>query len=476
MGQFSFFAFLYVLGVAFSTLWKDRIPVYVLSASGFLWGAMLWGFSVILWLFVPVVAFEQLPIVMTLTIGGCIAFMHIRNGTLRITNAESLSIGLIGVSFFAGCLVLTQFDYTQVSPDSLSYVMQGHLIPKRGLTDALAFHFTLRNVMLQAFHSGSAIAQVTYLHSLHAVFSLALAFTFTSVLYCALISLSVQKRSAGLYSLAGTLLLFCQYPALLNSFYIHSNWISGIYLFTAVTFFWFYLHNDGDASWGLLGVLALIVFSLLRSEGVLFSAIFLALVIKSRNQINIILLYVVVLGIWYGILLTWTSSESYILSPFNVALILFVLFGLLILSVADQFSSIVSMLRKRIDFVMLWGGSIVLFITFVLKPAHMFISTTRMVYNMLDLTYWGLTWVIAIILLFGASRFRFPKDEVFKAGTVVFFLLLVSLAFVRAPYRIGWSDSANRILLHILPLVLFYLLMKYRRLFVTGSEILNDPK
>jgi len=51
-------------------------------------------------------------------------------------------------------------------------------------------------------------------------------------------------------------------------------------------------------------------------------------------------------------------------------------------------------------------------------------------------------------------------ERVYYVGTLSFFGLILILGTMRIPYRVGWGDSANRMMLYILPIIFFYFLLK----------------
>lgn len=109
----------------------------------------------------------------------------------------------------------------------------------------------------------------------------------------------------------------------------------------------------------------------------------------------------------------------------------------------------------------------------VVKPAHMGVSTASVFSNMLVQNEgWGYFWwfVVAIIMVcwWNVSLVRFRVD-VLRDGASrqaqrvlgVFFalglLVTILIGLFRQPYRIGWSDSANRIIFQLVPVLVVWL-------------------
>jgi len=108
-------------------------------------------------------------------------------------------------------------------------------------------------------------------------------------------------------------------------------------------------------------------------------------------------------------------------------------------------------------------GLLLLVLVFMVfqKPEHMMDSITAIIKNMIESGRWGITWIIFILLLvFSLTQPRVPKEELFFYFISSFFSLLLAISYFRAPFRLGWGDSANRMLTHILPIIILYVLMK----------------
>jgi hypothetical protein len=109
-----------------------------------------------------------------------------------------------------------------------------------------------------------------------------------------------------------------------------------------------------------------------------------------------------------------------------------------------------------------------LLITFtIIKPEHMLISLKSIVLNILVYGNWGLTWYVIIFLateLYFARRDATERHWMFMV-LVTYILLVCNLAyFIREPYHtFGEYDSANRLMLQVLPLVLLYLSLSFCR-------------
>jgi hypothetical protein len=111
---------------------------------------------------------------------------------------------------------------------------------------------------------------------------------------------------------------------------------------------------------------------------------------------------------------------------------------------------------------MIGGLLCVLGFMFVQKPLHMYSSLSSIWQNMVFYGWWGATWLVLLILfMFALLQPSFLYEKLFSFGIPAFFMLLLVLGGMRLPYHPGRGDSANRMITHILPVILFYFLLKY---------------
>lgn len=92
----------------------------------------------------------------------------------------------------------------------------------------------------------------------------------------------------------------------------------------------------------------------------------------------------------------------------------------------------------------------------LMSPTHYAETVTNTLYNLIFFVPWGTFWPIAALAV--CCSFFMPRDR--RASAVCFMLLvypliLVALTAWRDPYRVGWGDSANRMMGHLIPFVVY---------------------
>src|SRR5262249_25702724 len=95
----------------------------------------------------------------------------------------------------------------------------------------------------------------------------------------------------------------------------------------------------------------------------------------------------------------------------------------------------------------------------IMKPGHMFSSLESIVRNVLLEGNWGLTWYVLFFLLtelYFSNRDATEHNWIFMV-LATYVVVVYDLAYFTRAYHTGASDSANRLLLQALPLVVLYL-------------------
>jgi hypothetical protein len=245
-------------------------------------------------------------------------------------------------------------------------------------------------------------------------------------------------------------------------FYIHVNIISALYMYLFV-FALGKMQQQAGRSYEVLALISLIAFSLVRIEAPIF-AIAILLVTSFWNKfsyaarLRVIVPFVVLFIAWY--------ARVYFILPDNPDLLtkklavafssMFVGFGVFTaLSGVGRVHSII----QRTHLITI-AGLLLLGVTLtVLKPEDMLTSLRSIVRNALVDGDWGLTWYVVgfiAIELYRVGQRSIERHWIFIV-LISYCLLVYNVAFFGGSYRIGSSDSGNRLILQAVPVVLLYL-------------------
>lgn len=456
---------LYGFGLFFGLLFKRQLPVALISLTGFLWGALAWviGGVLILAASLPYTPVSMGLLFIFLMIG--FGTIHARNKTWRLARRELLTILLIAAAFLLVLVLASLFNFSTTSQDSIAQISTGRRIAYEGFSSPVIEELSLRGIYLPQLHSASVFLGDDYLYAAQPAFAFSFVLIFVYLTRRIIGHLSSHRHLAWLLSLSSGLILFSTYFIVFQFFYIHNNLISALYLYFAVCAFWLAAVEE-RGTWAILGIIALLGFSLARNEAPIFALIFLVLVVSSKRisfrvRLRSMLPYLVVLILWYLYLLLEMGQGTKILDPGKTLLIIGTLaaFGCLVL--LSELKWIKSLVLPHLPKVMLGTLLVLLVVMAILKPNHMILSVWIIINNTLEAGGWGITWLIfGFLLVLSMAGPRLPWEEIFFVGISSFVALLLALVYFRNPYRLGWGDSANRMLTHILPIIILYVSMK----------------
>jgi hypothetical protein len=257
--------------------------------------------------------------------------------------------------------------------------------------------------------------------------------------------------------------------------YIHTNLSSGLFLFLGVVSLYFAVEDKQDG-WLILSCFSLISFSLLRIENVLvaLSVVFIYFSsgkLKREQELKAFVPYLLVQSIWLLVVL----SQNYVtyldtLSKEQILVIFTACIGMLVLVFIRQW--------RFIDKVVGWVGKVfpVLFllgwsILGILNPTA-FVTNIRSVSSNLFITgNWSAFWWVTVgLAIISAFHSRFPQKRILLDIVLTFVMIVQILGFFRSPYHGRWFDSANRMMIHIAPLFLFFVVTQVAK---TGGYILD---
>ncbi len=474
-----FFFVLYLVGVFFALLFKRRLPVGFLCISGFFWGVLEY---VLLAMFFLVSTIPYTFVNMTIGIGALLIaafYFHVRMGTWRLTSRDLAWLGGTIVVFVIAEIILLTYVPIWFSGDSYSLIKIGRWIgnigfqanvpvgsPEHGygVFSGIADY----GVFVPIVQSASVFLGIDYISVLNPLLALSLAANFIYLGQRALVTVINKPAIRILYSIVFASIIFSDRMVIRQSFYLHTNPVSAVYFFIAAICFWLVLREKNFA-WLVFAILSLTGFNLTRTEAPLYAVILLILIVCERKipyrvQLVTLLPFLGFAVGWY----TWLSFRS----ASQVTLILTPAYALAIASLLASVAGLAFLTKWKwfenkvvpwLPGLVISGLGIFVVVAFVLQPEHMFAGTKAILRNLfLSDGRWGITWYIALGLLFiSGFRSSVPFKRLFTVTIACFFLLVIALGALRTPYHLGWSDSANRMMIHILPVVFFFFLLNF---------------
>jgi len=472
MNQILFLFGLYSFGVFIGLLFKNKLPTALIGISGFLWGALFWviGSLVMLTLTIPYTLFSMLVLIIPLIVGGGI--IHARRKTWNLSGSELINLLLIAFSFLLILILASYFNFSTTSQDSIVQISTGIRISYEGLSSWVMRELSLRGVFLSLLQSTSVFLGDDYLYLVQPAFAFTFFLVFFYLTRRIISNILSNQRLTLTYSVLASLALFSTYFMVFQFFYIHNSLISAAYLFVGVSGIWLSVIED-DSNWLVLAMAGLLGFSLARNEAPIFALIFLLLVISAdripyRDRMRSILPYLAFLILWYAYLLARMGTGTKILDPEKASIIIASLFACGTLVLISDGKWVKRFLLPRLPQIMLSSLFLMVVAMVIFKPEHMIISVWITIRNVLEAGGWGITWLLfGFLFILSLPGPRVPWEKLYSYGIFSFLFLLLGIVYFRNPFRLGWGDSANRMLTHILPIIMSYIVMKVAK----GSSI-----
>jgi hypothetical protein len=462
---------LVLVGFSVSLPLINRIPYSFLCMSAYLWGSLVWVVACCFLLLFGAYNSTTIIILIGLIILYYI-FISFYQKPFPFSIKQLLFFGAILV-LFSGISVLTQkLNYSIATVDSASRIFIGKSLVLDGFTLDTRVNLGSFNIYAMAIQSASILLGEQYIYSFQPLLFLSLIGIFFSLILFS--HRSLQKSNGYHIALLSTLFLCSGYFVVFQAFYIHDHLFTSLFFFICVTSFWL-ANQTNNHAWNYFGSLAAIGLSLSRVEGpvFLFVILILALIQDQSSYRTRLLTYlppIFVVIAWNLAIVSAASSVVHALKPERVLILVAAYLGLAFLVVFSEWNW-----SKKIFTHLKWLvplGLVIIFIGFfILKPSHIWTNVASIASNMFHNGRWGMFWYFALLLAFFSILLpKIPNEDFFRTNILSFFIILIDLGGFRSSFRLGWSDSANRMLVHIVPLLVFYLTMKYAYAWQTTQE------
>lgn len=464
MNQILFTIALFLMGICVGLPFKKQIPFPFLCVSSYLWGSLLWVLSVCLLLIFHLYTTLAIILLLSITIATSL-FISFRWQTLQYTFKE--------ICWVTGCLFLfvlfaaitTKFNYSVTTIDGAGRILIGKSLFWDGFTSYNMSQLGHNGIMIEALQSAAAIFGDAYLYTAQPLFALSLIGIF--IFLANEVLQEINTGNLYLHRIIVAVIFMCStYFMVFQAFYIHDNFVVGIFTLIAIYSFWL-AHQQEKTGWLYFGSLATIGLSLSRVEGPVFALIILVLSLSQdhfpyKNRLWTYLSPAIVVSVWYSIILTVVNQDVYFLKSDRVILVIGAFLGLAILTILSNIHWVRNLIFSHMHIFTILGVAIIFTNLIVLRPEHIWTNISMIISNMYTNGRWGSFWYFILPLLcFSIPLPKFPQERFITINLFSFFILLVALGGLRNPYRLGWSDSANRMLVHIVPTLVFYLVLKY---------------
>lgn len=360
-------------------------------------------------------------------------------------------------------LVARTYHLTRLTPDSLRYLLFSSDIR---LPDALhEIHrsdLITRQMGLPSLHALSALSDRRYLASIGPLFGVSGLGFFIWLTWRSTRRVATHRRLS--LVTAAVIFLGTSNRLVYDVFYINTHIEVAVYLLIAISGSWLAV-TTRNSSWALPAGLALAATLLFRAEAPIVAGIVLVALGACRTgwptRLVMVTPTLFVSALWYGVILWRFAPDGdaiSLMAPVFGSLI--VVLGGTSLVLAGGVKRLSPLIRHA-DWVMLAAILATLAVMSVRDVDILVRSVEATVANLTGSGLWLLTWPAAIVLLTVALMVHgVPAGRVWTTSIVGFGLLFWLLPFVReGAWRIGAGDSGNRILAHILSVLVAFLVL-----------------
>lgn len=446
----------------------DRIHLF---AWPFPVGLVIWGLTQLFFVLsgLPNQRVTSIGSILIMTIG--LFILRWRMGLINRDEMKLSSLFILLFGFISGiALVINLSIFTN---DSWVYYIGGeYLGHSLQFPDSL---FAMFGVFQYALMSAGPLYGFDYVY---AVFPLMLGIISILIYHTGFSIIGEYGLPRGqriFYSLVTALFPFSSFMVLLSSFYISSNTATAFFSFLSIFAIWKRI-TTGKKVWLFFSALMIIPIGLLRLEGSIIVLINLVIVLslkqvehnekKFHTVIVLVPLFLVYGRVAYYLKDFVDPRGDYILSRGRILLILFAYLLVLFLSLFP-YGKVKRFLMDRILFIMIivltFSWTVMLF-TIGLRKREFLLIIRKYAYlfeNILHDGYWGILWIaLAILFIISIMLPKIRGESIYLVYIISFVLLFNVANLFRRGWRVGWGDSGNRMLMHLIFIVFFYIMLK----------------
>jgi hypothetical protein len=369
-------------------------------------------------------------------------------------------------TFLGGLLLYSLLAYVFVKtgeatvvPDSTQFEGVGRLISQGGrISDKVPWLSFLVNGRLLVIGALHALNRLFGAYALYGYFPLVstwfLIFLGSLILTCS----QFENRKV---SIALTIIIIASLGCYKNfyqyAFMIHSNITAMIYFSSAIISVYVYSRTN-QKSWLFFGSLSMGVATLVRTDMLLFSLVFLIAMSSLENLKYSILKYCLIIFFlvslpWRALTLPFVPTHSFYVNTDQILLLIFLNICVAILMVLSRKYLNSTQWLEPASYI---AYAVLTLIVFIVSPEivghgwNLFVKYIMIGYdNWLSLTLL----ILLLIVSYPSLRGRDPNLGILISSILLFFVTLFYLVGISG-YEFE-DHSANRMVLHILPVVIF---------------------
>ncbi len=479
--QLLFLLFLFAAGAGVQLRLTSRMSAAFAATTALPLGLLLWVTLIVASLLARVpLHFGALIAVITMLAAA--GFVTSWRAGRRPTRADGAAFSAMLAVYCIAGFNAGRNDYSVLSPDSFTITSLGRLLAERG-----TFHWSMSGIFPDwgvytiAGQAASHWLGVDFFWLLQPFLAVSVAAMLVVAIYLELTgSRGMGRVGAGAVAVLSGCFLVSSPFFVFNAVFIHNAMPATLYLTLALVAFRPVDDVENPPGLGLAwcGLWGLI---LSRPEGAIVAGVIGVACLASfpydkRHALKISGGCLLATALWYVQLALWTDGSSQIMNPLNATLTVIPLVG--VFAAVLLTNTKLEGLRRWSPVVMtvcLAGGLCVAFVV----NYGMVRSLRWMTLNLFFTGRWGFS-SVTLAAAFAAALIaggRISRERALLCSIVTYAMLVLFMGTMRHPYRHGWGDTANRMLLHIFPAMILYVAVKlgpYLSGFSPGSRASRD--
>lgn len=481
--QFIFLFYVVILGLNFFLLVKKELNQVYLFILAFPVGFSLWCLVNLLILIAGIPSTKMIVLNFNLLLLILLIVINLKRKNYSGQNIRTFVIFLFIFSIISGIFLKLNFSY--LSNDSWLLIIGGNTLGSSGqIPDVL---LAIKGIYTYLMCSPGSYFGFDYPYAVFPLLMISLFLLFFYGIYSVNDEKKIKIDYKFYFCSIALIFLLSSYFVLFSMFYIISNVLTAVFSLFALYGIYKRLQS-GSAVWTIFLILMIINIALLRLEGSLFFLIPVVIFLSREEIPSKEKMLFAMTGI--GIPILWFLRLSFSLSDFiprrmkvayslQILSLLLLTYIFILLYVLISQKGILSRLNPYLPLLFLLSLSfawtyMILTRGLEIKGAVLMIIKRYgvLIINVLKDGKWGITW-IALFVLFVLALFlkRIKYESVFIYYIFSFFLLYNVINIYRYGWRSGWGDSGNRILLHIIFIVAFYVFMKIGRVIFPDRNV-----
>jgi hypothetical protein len=460
---------LFLLGVLFNRLFTKELPLFFIFSMGLLSGYILWVIAGVLILLLRFPLSLVSAFVTYLFLIFSLVVFEIRKKVFDKKFLVCLLVSLLIITGLSIFFILN--NYSTAFFDSLLLITQGKNLVIDGLSKFYESSPRGFGIFIPVLQSGSVFCKSAYLQAVQPLMSASFLITFAFIIFHTA-SKIYNERKIMLTVICLFLLFFITNQFIVFNFpLILTNFPSAIYLFVAISTCYL-AKEEKKKSWLIFTTMSLIAFALMRTEGPVFGLVFLAVLISGKTwsypeRIKISMPYLLLIIIWYTRLYFITGVKYDIVNS-NIILAIIIVHIIFLGFILLSKYPIINYLQLNLDWITLITLATTVIIYFIFNFNHGIGLIKSILLPMFIWGGWGFFYVfifLFFILAYFMPVFRHEKTLILVIFT--FYVMLFIMEIGNGGYRVSggpldkWSGSGNRMSIHIIPIIIYYFILKF---------------